>query len=104
MKRSFHVVIDTSKIITLPKNWLPQLTGVIAGALGFLQAYMIHDWHTVVKDPITLCMFVLALNGFVSKQSNVTGGTVGQASTPEALHAANQAPSVVNPPVPEKKP
>jgi len=40
----------------------------------------------------------LAAFGIVAKDANVTGGSVGQPSTPEALHAANQAPSIANPP------
>jgi len=91
--------------ITLPTitNWKTTALGALAAVLGFLQAYMIHDWHTIIKDPTTLVMFVLALLGFAAKDSNVTGGTTGQPSTPSALVAANQAPNPQNPPVEVKK-
>lgn len=36
--------------------------------------------------------------GLSAKDSNVTGGTVGQASTLVALHDANQEPHADNPP------
>lgn len=99
LKGTIDVIIDTSKIFTMPKNWLPKLVGVASGALAFFQAYMIHDWHAVIKDPTTMCLFIVSVHGFVTKQVNVTGGDSGQPSTPEALHAANQAVSTVNPPV-----
>jgi hypothetical protein len=45
----------------------------------------------------------LAAFGVTAKDSNVTGGTIGQPSSPKALLIANQEPSVENPPqVPPK--
>lgn len=83
----------------LLKSWKTTLGGAVAAALGFFQAYQIHNFHDIVRDPTTLAMFVLAVIGFVAKDGDVTGGTKGQPSTPEALQAANQAPSSDNPPV-----
>jgi hypothetical protein len=81
------------------KSWKTTLGGAAAAALGFFQAYKIHNFHDIVSDPTTLSMFVLAVIGFVAKDSNVTGGTSGQPSTAQALLDANQKASEANPPV-----
>ena len=85
--------------LKLPASWKTTLSGIVLAALGFTQVYMIHDWRMIVKDPMTLALFVTAILGLSAKDANVTGGTVGQASTPDALHAANQEPSKENAPV-----
>ena len=75
------------------------IAGSAGSAVIFLQA---GGYYTFPKVVFGLAMFS-AVGGFaglgiVSKQFNVTGGTVGQPSTETALHAANQAVSAVNPP------
>lgn len=89
--------------ITIPvpsmKNWKTTLSGVVLAALGFFNAYQIHDWHLIYKDPITLALFVSAILGLSAKDNNVTGGTVGIPSSPQALLDSNVAPSPVKPPI-----
>lgn len=68
--------------LKLPTSWKTSLAGIAVAALGFVQAYMIHDWSQIFHDPTTLFMFVVAVGLAVAKDSNVTGGTA--ASTPEA--------------------
>ncbi len=74
------------------KNWKTTLGGVISAALGFIQAYRIHDWHQIITDPLTLGLFASALIGAVAKDNNVSGGTVPQPSSPEVV-AASKVPA-----------
>lgn len=76
--------------LKLPTSWRTTLAGVVAGALGFVQMYKIHDWKMIVQDPTTLFMFIAAIGLALAKDSNVTGGTT--AATPEAsARIANQS-------------
>lgn len=52
-----------------------------------------------VKDPAVQTFLVMGILGLLAKDFNVTGGTAGQPSSPQALMDANQHPSVANPPV-----
>jgi hypothetical protein len=79
-------------------SWKTSLSGGILAGLGVLNAYQIHDWHSFIKDPITLGLFVAAIMGLSSKDSDLTGGSRGQSSTPQALLDSNVAPSPVKPP------
>lgn len=87
--------------LTVPSSltsWKTSLSGIVLGALGFFQAYQIHDWHKVMEDPTTLGLFAAAVLGLNAKDGNVTGGSVGQPSTAAALTASNVQHSAVNPP------
>lgn len=83
-------------------SWKSSLVGIIAVVLGVIQAASHNgDWLAAVKDHSVQLAIAVAVLGFVSKDSNVTGGSVGQPSTPTALDAANQAHSSANPPIPK---
>jgi len=90
------------------KNWMPTVAAAISAAASFVMFAQFGNFLEVPKWVMGLAMFAqaggLAAFGIVAKQYNVTGGSVGQPSTPEALHAANQAPSVANPPAPPAPP
>jgi hypothetical protein len=80
-------------------SWKSTLIGVISAAVGVIQASTDPTWMDALKDPKVQLAIVVAILGWVSKDSNVTGGNSGQPSTPKALHDANQAPNPVNRPV-----
>lgn len=86
------------------KNWMPTLAALISAAGSFVLFAQNSGMYTFPKLAVALALFMnvggLAALGITAKQFNVTGGTVGTPSTPEALAVANQAPSVINPPVP----
>jgi hypothetical protein len=70
--------------LSVPMNWKPILIGVASVVLGVIQASSFHgDWLAAIKDRGVQTAIILGLLGLVTKQSNVTGGTVGQ--TPEAV-------------------
>jgi len=85
------------------KNWMTTVAGIVSAGGSFVlfgqQMNMMFP-HWLVVLALFMNVGGLAAFGIVSKQFNVTGGEVGQPSTPEALAVANQAPSVINPPVP----
>lgn len=84
----------------IPKNWAPMLIGVISTVMGVIQASTYGaDWISALKDQKVEFAIILAILGFVSKQVNVTGGSVGQPSTQSALTDSNVEHSVVNPPI-----
>jgi hypothetical protein len=89
--------------ITIPTpsfaSWKTTLAGLISLFLGAMQAYSLHDWGAAIKDPRVQTAVLLGILGMLAKDSNVTGGTTGQPSTPKALADANQAPSPLNPPL-----
>lgn len=80
--------------LVLPKNWQPKLLGLVAALFSAYQAldYM-GDWQSAIHDHGVQTALLLALYGFLVKQSNVTGGSVGQPSTAAALIASNSAPA-----------
>lgn len=82
------MTIQLSLPPSFAKSWKTTLGGAAAAALGFFQAYKIHDIHQIISDPTTLSMFVLAVVGFVAKDSNVSGGTVAQPSSAEVVAAS----------------
>ena len=84
----------------LTASWKTTVAGLAAIALGAYQAYMGPGGPAqAIKDPVVQSLFALGVLGLLAKDSNVTGGTRPQPSTPEALRGANQAPNPENPPV-----
>jgi hypothetical protein len=81
-------------------SWKTTIIGLAAAILAVVQGVQVNNWRQMISDPTFQTKVLIAVLGFFAKDWNTTGGTVGQPSTPEALHAANQAPSTVNPPVP----
>lgn len=90
---------------SLGPNWMPTVAGLISAATSLVMFLQQGGYYQFPMWAIGVAMFAnvggLAGLGIVSKQFNVSGGTVGQPSTPEALQKANQAPSATNPPVPK---
>ena len=82
------------------KSWKSTLVGLIAVIFGVVQGFQSTDWHTLIADHSFQTKVLVALLGFIVKDGNVTGGTVGQPSSLEALTDANQAPSRISPPSP----
>ena len=79
---------------TFAKSWKTTTMGFLAAiypvAQGF-KAFQTGDWKTLSHDPIFWGAMIVAVQGWVGKDGNVTGGSVGQPSTPQALADANQA-------------
>jgi hypothetical protein len=75
--------------VTLPipviKNWKTTAFGVLSLALGIYQASHATSIMAAVQDPKVQSEFLVALIGFFAKDYNVTGGTVAQASTVQAV-------------------
>jgi hypothetical protein len=78
------------------KSWMTSLVGLLSAiypvAQGF-KAFQTGDWKTLLHDPLFYIAMLGTAQGFVSKDAQVTGGTSGQPSTPQALKDANQAPA-----------
>lgn len=86
------------------KNWMPTVTAAISAAGSLVMFLQLGGFADFPKWAMGICLFAqaggLAAFGVVTKQYNVTGGSVGQPSTAQALADANQHPSAVNPPIP----
>ena len=78
-------------------SWKSTLVGVAAILWAAIQGSN-ETFAVAIHDPSFQTKVLLGILGFVAKDFNTTGGTVGQPSTPAALQAANQAPSAANPP------
>ena len=86
------------------KSWKTTLIGVASLILGTVQTYN-EGWAMAIHDPKVQMAVVVAVLGFIAKDGDVTGGSVGIPSTPEALAAANQAPATgKDAPVPTSSP
>lgn len=84
------------------KSWKSTLVGLVAAVWAVISGIEIHDWNAAIHDHGIQTKVMLAVLGFIVKDGNVTGGTVGQPSTPEALADAKVAPG--KPPnAPEKE-
>jgi len=71
------------------KNWKTTLFGVLAALPSFLHGAGVHVGHVGQGDWLTFVQGLLVAGlGLAAKDSNVTGGSVGQ--TPEAKIRANQ--------------
>jgi hypothetical protein len=79
--------------ISLPSitSWKTSLAGVIALFVGAMQANNDGAIVMALKDPKVQLAMLIGIGLMLAKDSNVTGGTKGTPSTPEALAAANQA-------------
>ena len=88
--------------IPMPTSWKTTLTSLVSAAgmyVSFAQGNgYVHFPPWVMSLAIFAQIGGLAAFGIAAKDSGVTGGTIGQPSTTEALQVANQAPSVANPP------
>lgn len=89
-------------------SWKTTLVGLISLAYGVYQASGQKSIQDAIRDPAVVSAFIVALMGWFAKDHAVTGGTIGQPSTHEALAVANVAPATgVNapkidvPPVPK---
>ena len=81
--------IPTPKIT----SWKTTISGIASMALGVLQGTKHTTLAQAFQDPLVQFALLVGLLGIFAKDSNVTGGTKGTPSTPEALAEANQAPS-----------
>lgn len=83
-------------------NWKTTLTAAISAAASFVLFAQFAHYTTFPPLVVGVAAFAqiggLTAFGIVAKDYNVTGGTVGQPSSAAALTAANQAPSIANPP------
>jgi hypothetical protein len=85
--------------LKLPTSWRTTLVGVAAAFYAAWNGFGDGSISMAIHDPrVQLAVFAAAL-GYLAKDSQVTGGTVGQPSTPKALDAANQAHSTTNVPI-----
>lgn len=80
-------------------SWKSTLIGIASVVLMVITASKDPSLQAMIVDPQVQIALVVGLLGFVTKDSNVTGGSKGQPSTPTALMQANQAPSASNPPL-----
>ncbi len=93
--------------IRMPKSlasWKTTLAGVLSSLVGLLQVYVGISNGLPVKsvftNPVTLLALLTGVGLILAKDGDVTGGSKGTPSTPQALADANQAPAVgVNAPV-----
>lgn len=89
----------------LTKSWMPTVSGLVSSAMSFVITAQLLGWMTFPKPLIAVALFAqiggLASLGITAKQYNVTGGEIGQPSTPQALKDANAAPAKA-PNAPEK--
>jgi hypothetical protein len=97
--RRFRVTINLNAPSL--KSWKTTLGGIVSLFIAAMATYHDASWQTALHDPQVQMAVVVGVIAMFTKDSNVTGGTSGQPSTPTALAAANQAPSPVNPPVAE---
>lgn len=74
-------------------SWKTTLLGVASLFVAAMQSYGDGTIAAALQDPRVQTAVLIGAIGLFAKDSNVTGGTVGQPSTPKALAAANQAPA-----------
>lgn len=104
MKTRLEIKMKTISVPDIfPASWKSTLVGVGSAVIAVIQASSYHgDWLAAIHDRSVQMAIVVAILGWVTKDSQVTGGRIGQPSTPDAVEAANQAPSPINPPEPKK--
>lgn len=79
-------------------SWKSSLIGLASVVLAVVSASQDATIGAMINDPKVQIALLVGILGLVAKDGNVTGGTVGQPSTPTAIIEANQAPSAINPP------
>jgi hypothetical protein len=82
----------------LPANWKPMLLGLLGVVQAVYQGLNEPTLQAAIQDPKFYSSALFAVAMFFVKGHNVTGGTVGQPSSNQALHDANQEPHAGNPP------
>jgi hypothetical protein len=78
------------------KSWKTSTVGLLSAIYPVVQgfkAFQAGDWHALFHDPLFYGAILVAVQGLVSKDAQVTGGNSGQPSTVAALKEANQAPA-----------
>lgn len=79
---------------TLTASWKTTGLGIVSLAYATYQTYMGPGGVSgAIHDPTIVGTFILGIFGLIAKDGNVTGGTKGQPSSPQALADANQAPA-----------
>ena len=81
--------------ITFPpsfaKSWKTTAVGIASAiypvAQGF-KAFQDGDWNKLFHDPLFYGAVLVAIQGFVAKDANVSGGTVAQPSSAEVVEAS----------------
>jgi hypothetical protein len=89
-------IISVMKINFPPsfaKSWKSTLVGLAGTILGVVQGFQAHSFRDLLHNQVFQLALMTAVLGYVSKDANVTGGTSGQPSTPQALKDAHQAPA-----------
>ena len=84
--------------LKIPASWRTALVGVLSVFYAAMNAYGDGSLQMAIHDPKVQIAVLVALLGILAKDSQVTGGTTGQPSTPEAMKTANQQPSAEHPP------
>ena len=75
------------------KSWKTTTVGLLSAIYPVAQsfkAFQDGDWNKLFHDPLFWGAALVAIQGFVAKDANVTGGTSGQPSTAKAV--AESAP------------
>jgi hypothetical protein len=78
------------------KSWMTSTVGLLSAIYPVVQgfkAFQGGNWTALFHDPLVYIAVLGAVQGFVSKDAQVTGGTSGQPSTPAALKDSNTAPA-----------
>ncbi len=74
------------------KSWKTSAAGLIALLVGAWQAQAAGmTLSQALHDPAVQLALITGIGLMLAKDTNVTGGTVGQPSSPQALRDANQA-------------
>lgn len=76
------------------KSWRTGAAAFILVVVGIIQGAHQPSLKAALEDPSVQLSIISAAGLALAKDYNVTGGTVGQPSTPQALADANQAPAV----------
>ena len=87
--------------ITVPptwaKSWKTSLSGIVTGASAFIlfgaQQHLISPPGWLMAGALFVASGGIVAFGLSAKDAGVTGGNIGQPSTPQALADANQAPA-----------
>lgn len=73
------------------KSWMTTAVGLLSAIYPVAQtfkAFQAGDWHTLFHDPLFYIAMLGVLQGFVSKDAQVSGGTISQPSNAEVVAAS----------------